>query len=59
MEDGNRNIGKEINIEKFESAEMKVKTRSIKNVYILELAKVNKSKESEAQVDDTYKPNVK
>lgn len=38
---------------------MKIKTRSLRNVYILELAKVNKSKESEAQVDDTYKPNVK
>ncbi|XP_025424430.1 uncharacterized protein LOC112693537 [Sipha flava] len=58
-EDAYREIGNAMNIDGFESAEVKAKIRSLRNAYTLELAKIQKSKKSGAGVDDTYKPNVK
>jgi len=48
-----------MNIEGFESVEVKEKIRSLRNAYTLEFAKIQKSKKSGAGVDDIYKLNVK
>ena len=47
-----------IEIDGFNATSTKLKIRSIRNSYSLELAKITKSKRSGAGTEDIYKPNV-
>lgn len=53
QEDAYREIGNAMNVEGFESAEVKAKITSLRNAYALELAKIQKSKKS-GGVDEIY-----